>query len=76
MRKLDFPLAPVLLGLVPGYLTEINLRRAMTISDGDVTYLFSSPIAIVLWVLAAVSLLFPVLIERFRKRGMGSGEEV
>lgn len=46
MRKLDFPLAPVL-----GYLTETNLRRAMTISSGDLGYPFSSLIAIGLWVL-------------------------
>ncbi|WP_027881696.1 tripartite tricarboxylate transporter permease [Meiothermus rufus] len=76
MRKLDFPLAPVLLGLVLGYLMEINLRRAMTISNGDLGYLFSSPIATLLWVLAAVSLLSPVLIARFRKQGLGQESEI
>ncbi|RDI95177.1 tripartite tricarboxylate transporter permease [Meiothermus sp. QL-1] len=75
MRKLEFPLAPVLLGLVLGYLMEINLRRAMTLSGGDVGYLFSSPIAIALWGLALLSLLAPWLLSRFHRRGLG-GEEL
>jgi len=64
------------LGLVLGYLMEINLRRAMTISNGDVGYLFSSPIAVGLWVLAGLSLLAPVLVARFRKQGLGGDEEL
>jgi putative tricarboxylic transport membrane protein len=36
MRKLDFPLAPVVLGLVLGPLMERNLRRAMALSGGGV----------------------------------------
>jgi len=76
MRKLEFPLAPVLLGLVLGYLMEINLRRAMTISNGDVGYLFSSPIAVGLWVLAGLSLLSPLFIARFRKQGLGREAEL
>ncbi len=64
MRKLHFPLAPVVLGLVLGPLMEKNLRRAMALSGGDVSVLFDSPIAIVLWVLAALSLVVPVLLRR------------
>jgi len=75
MRKLDFPLAPVLLGLVLGYLMEVNLRRAMAISNGDVGFLFSSPIAIALWMLAALSLFAPSLLNRLRQqRALGNEE--
>ncbi|RIH83989.1 tripartite tricarboxylate transporter permease [Calidithermus roseus] len=76
MRRLDFPLAPVLLGLVLGYLMEVNLRRAMAISNGDVGFLFSSPIAIVLWVLAGLSLFAPTLLSRFVKRGALGDDEI
>ncbi|WP_018467877.1 tripartite tricarboxylate transporter permease [Calidithermus timidus] len=76
MRRLDFPLAPVLLGLVLGYLMEVNLRRAMAISNGDVGFLFSSPIAIALWVLAGFSLFAPALLSRFRQRGALGDEEL
>lgn len=83
MRKLDFPLAPVLLGLVLGYLMEINLRRALTLSNGDLAGLFISPatnqpsyIAIALWLLALVSLLSPWLLSRFAKREQLGNDEI
>jgi putative tricarboxylic transport membrane protein len=58
-----------LLGLVLGYLMEINLRRALQISNGDWGYLLSSPISIGLWVLAAISLFAPSILTRIRKQG-------
>lgn len=67
MRKFDFPLAPVVLGLVLGPLMEKNLRRAMALSGGEVGVLFDSGIALLLWALAAVSLLAPFLLRRWTK---------
>jgi putative tricarboxylic transport membrane protein len=64
MRKLGFPLAPVVLGLVLGPLMEKNLRRSLALSGGDWSVLFDSPIAIALWVLAAASLAAPILLRR------------
>ena len=66
MRKLRLPLAPVVLGLVLGPLMEKNLRRAMALSGGDWGVLFRGPVAITLWVLAAVSLVLPPLLSRRR----------
>ena len=67
MRKLGFPLAPVILGLVLGELMEVNLRRAMIYSQGDWGVLFSSPITLTLWVMTAVSLIAPVIIRRMTR---------
>ena len=67
MRKLDFPLAPVVLGLVLGPLMEKNLRRAMSLSGGEWSVLFDSPIAITLWGLAALSLVAPAAVRRFTR---------
>lgn len=67
MRKLDFPLAPVILGLVLGPLMEKNLRRAMALSGGDWTVLFDSGIAIALWVLAAASVAAPMALRRLTR---------
>ena len=67
MRKLDFPLAPVVLGLVLGPLMERNLRRAMALSGGEWGVLFDSPVAITLWCLALVSLAAPVVLNRWSK---------
>jgi putative tricarboxylic transport membrane protein len=66
MRKLDFPLAPVILGLVLGPLMEKNLRRALALSGGDWQVLFSSPLAVALWLVAAVSVVLPFVIRGLR----------
>lgn len=69
MRKLHFPLAPVILGLVLGPLMEKNLRRAMALSGGDWRVLFDSPIAVTLWAMALASLAAPLVLRRLG-RGM------
>jgi len=68
LRKLDFPMAPMILGFVLGDMMEQNLRRALAISDGHLGILFQSPVTLVLWVLAAVVLVAPWLIKRRRSR--------
>lgn len=70
LRKAGVPLAPIILGLVLGPLMERSLRRAMALSGGEWGILFSSPIAVSLWVLALASLVVPtVLARRGRARG-------
>lgn len=58
LRKLDFSLVPVVLGLLLGMDMENNLRRALSISGGDWGVLLSGPIAIGLYVLTAAFLAF------------------
>jgi putative tricarboxylic transport membrane protein len=70
LRKLDVPLVPVILGILLGNLMEANLRRAMTISDGDWTVLFASPLAIGLWVIAVVGFVLPMVFGKAIKRRM------
>ena len=69
MRKLHFPLAPVVLGLVLGPLMERNVRRAMALSGGEWSVLFDSGIAITLWVLALASLVLPAILRRWSNDG-------
>ena len=59
LRKLDFPLSALLLGFILGHMMESNLRRALSISNGDLGILFSSPITIGLWVLVAAMVTLP-----------------
>ena len=63
-RKMDIPTVPVILGILLGSNMENALRRAMTLSDGDPSYLFSSPIAIVLWILAVLGFVAPIFMRR------------
>jgi putative tricarboxylic transport membrane protein len=65
LRKLDVPLVPVILGVLLGNEMEKNLRRALTISDGDWSILWSSPLAIGLWVFAIVGFLAPLIVGRY-----------
>ncbi|MNF30059.1 Tripartite tricarboxylate transporter TctA family protein [compost metagenome] len=59
LRKMDFPLSALILGFVLGELMEDNLRRALSISAGELGILWSSPISLVLWTLVAVMLALP-----------------
>jgi putative tricarboxylic transport membrane protein len=73
LRKLDFSLAPVILGVVLGALFENNLRRALSISGGDWSILVESGIAVALYGLAALAALGPLLVSRWKngeRRGL------
>ncbi|MNT94474.1 hypothetical protein D3C72_2361740 [compost metagenome] len=61
LRKLEFPLSALILGFVLGELMEDNLRRALSISAGDLNILWSSPISLCLWALTALMLGMPAL---------------
>jgi putative tricarboxylic transport membrane protein len=67
-RKLDIPTVPVILGILLGNSMEDNMRRAMVLSDGDWTYLFSSPIAIGLWIAAVVGFVAPMFLRGVLKK--------
>ncbi len=54
LREMRFPMAPLVLGLILGDLLDKNLRRALTLSDGDLTPFFTRPISAVLWVVTAL----------------------
>ena len=60
LRKLHFPLSALILGYVLGQLMESNLRRALSISGGELGILWGSPITIVLWLLAIFMVLLPI----------------
>ena len=53
LRKQGVPMAPLILGFVLGDLMEQNLRRALSITNGEVGILFESPISKGLWIGAA-----------------------
>ncbi|WP_127108011.1 tripartite tricarboxylate transporter permease [Pararhodobacter zhoushanensis] len=67
-RKLDIPTVPIILGILLGNAMEDNLRRAMVLSNGDWTYLFSSSVSTGLWIAAIVGFLAPIFLRRFLKR--------
>jgi len=57
LKKLGFPLAPLVLGVILGPIAETNLRRAL-MADADWTTFLSRPISGFFLALAAVSILW------------------
>ncbi|MHA6800011.1 tripartite tricarboxylate transporter permease [Bounagaea algeriensis] len=68
LRRYGFPIAPVLIGVILGPLAETELRRAMAISQGDVGFLFDSPVALTLYGLLVVALVVPLVVRARRAR--------
>ena len=68
LRKQGVPMAPLILGFVLGDMMEQNLRRALSISNGDASILVGSPISIGLWTAAALMLVVPLVMRTLQKR--------
>jgi len=67
LRKTGVPMAPLILGFVLGDLMEQNLRRALSITNGETGILFESTISRGLWIGVAAMLLLPPLWRRLRR---------
>lgn len=63
-RVYDFPIAPVLIGLILGPQAEIQLRRALSVSQNDWSVMLTSPISAGFLIIAFLMLVFPWLIRR------------
>jgi len=72
--KNDFPVAPLVLALVLGPMIENNLRRALTISNGEFMIFFTKPLSLILLIAAAAWLLIPLLLK-FKGRTIILNEE-
>lgn len=67
MTKLSYPLVPALLGLVLGAMVENNFRRALTISQGDLTTFLDKPICLVFIAIGVGVMVIPPLAGRLKK---------
>jgi putative tricarboxylic transport membrane protein len=59
----DFPLAPLVLGLVLGPMIENNMRRALTSSNGDFMIFLQKPTSLVFMILALLWILVPLFLK-------------
>ena len=75
MRRFDFPVAPVILGVILVPLMEAQFRRTLLVSDGDFGAFLERPFAVALLLLAVAALVVPATVEGVRRvRGLG-GED-
>ena len=61
MKKLDYPIVPLVLAMVLGRLAEDSLRRALTISGGSLSIFFTRPISALFLGAAILAYLTPVI---------------
>jgi putative tricarboxylic transport membrane protein len=73
-KKLHYPLAPLVLALVLGDMAEASFRRAMLISQGDVSVFWSNWLVGPICALAMIMLFWPLIayvIDKMRNGKLG-----
>jgi putative tricarboxylic transport membrane protein len=63
-RRYDFPIAPVILGVILGPLMETQARRALVASGNDLSVFVSRPLTVVLLLIAIAALVAPFVLRR------------
>jgi putative tricarboxylic transport membrane protein len=48
MREMDYPIAPMVLGIILGTILDKNLIRSLIISEGNPLFFFESPISLII----------------------------
>jgi putative tricarboxylic transport membrane protein len=76
MRRYEFPIAPVILGVILGPVMEVQFRRALVASGGDATVFVDRPLTVGLLSVALLALVLPytlTIVGRLRGRARPSG---
>jgi putative tricarboxylic transport membrane protein len=67
MRRYDIPVAPILVGMILGPLCEQQFRRALAISQGDLSIFITQPISATVLAITALVLIGPPIWKRYGK---------
>jgi len=68
LQELDYPIAPLIIGLVLGPIAEVSLRRAMILNNFDIIAVVTHPIAGVMLLISALSLIYGLYGQYRRQR--------
>ncbi|NSL54078.1 tripartite tricarboxylate transporter permease [Uliginosibacterium aquaticum] len=66
MKRFEIPVVPLIVGLILGPMAEKHFRRAMTISQGDITTFFTRPGSLTILIIAGLLLVLPPLLKQWR----------
>lgn len=66
VRKLGYSIAPLSIGFVLGPILENSFRQSLTIADGSVAVFFASPIALTIYGVLALTILWGPVTDRLR----------
>ncbi len=69
MKRFDFPVAPVVIGMILGPMAEQAMRQALTISQGDWSTFVTRPVSLVILLLATLALLGPRFYAAYARKG-------
>lgn len=67
MRRFDYPVAAMVIGLLLGRMAEGELLRSYQLSGGSLAYLLDRPIALVIMALLILSLVYPLIKKAFNR---------
>jgi putative tricarboxylic transport membrane protein len=78
MRRLDIPVGPAILGVVLGPRIEQEFRRALAISQGDVTTFVTRPLSLALLLIAIAVIVLPhvMRLARGSKQRFAIGDDL
>lgn len=66
LREMRYPMAPLVMGIILGKLLDVNLRRGLALSDGDVSPFFTRPVSAVICSLIVLSIVFSIPVVQRR----------
>jgi len=75
MRKLGFPIAPLVLASVLAQMLETSLQQSLLISQGSPLIFFTRPISLVFMILSALSIIWGIWVQLKRKGVEFAAEE-
>jgi putative tricarboxylic transport membrane protein len=67
-RRYGYPITPLILGVVLGPMAELEMRRAVQISNGDFMTLIEKPFSVVVYALLILGIIGPKLWPLIKKR--------
>jgi putative tricarboxylic transport membrane protein len=73
MKKFDYQIAPVVLGMILGGMMEPALRRSLMMSNGRFSIFFNRPISLVLMIATGILLVSPLALRISRRLGKQQG---
>lgn len=68
MRKLGYSIAPLSIGFVLGPILENSLRQSLTIADGSLAEFFASPIALTIYAVLVLTILWGPVTSRLKRK--------
>ncbi|MAM13717.1 MAG: transporter [Rhizobiaceae bacterium] len=79
LRRLNYPMAPLVLGIILGSLLDKSLRRGLILSNGDITAFFTRPVSAGFAIVIALIILLSIppvrRLLQFKRRGGSANRE-